>query len=112
MAGKKGYRLRTIAYTNKTFKKDYQRMAASGRYDMTLVNQVGGLLIAHTAQQVLSAQWSDHALIADDEWDAGDRDIHLGGDFLLIYRIDPHPEAKDMEIVIFKRLGTHGDLFG
>jgi len=27
MAGKKGYRLRTIAYT-KTFKKDYQRMAA------------------------------------------------------------------------------------
>jgi mRNA interferase YafQ len=85
--------------------KDYQRMAASGRYDMALVNQVGGLLIAHTAQQVLSAQWSDHALIADDEWDAGDRDIHLGGDFLLIYRIDPHPEAKDMEIVIFKRLG-------
>ena len=53
MAGKKGYRLRTIAYT-KTFKKDYQRMAASGRYDMTLVNQVGGLLIAHTAQQVLA----------------------------------------------------------
>ncbi|MEJ8294473.1 type II toxin-antitoxin system YafQ family toxin [Delftia tsuruhatensis] len=93
-------------------KKDYQRMAASGRYDMTLVNQVGGLLIAHTAQQVLAAQWSDHALIADDEWDAGDRDIHLGGDFLLIYRIDPHPEAKDMEIVIFKRLGTHSDLFG
>lgn len=111
MAGKKGYRLRTIAYT-KTFKKDYQRMAASGRYDMTLVNQIGGLLIAHTAQQVLAAQWSDHALIADDEWDAGDRDIHLGGDFLLIYRIDPHPEAKDMEIVIFKRLGTHSDLFG
>lgn len=35
-----------------------------------------------------------------------------GRDFLLIYRIDPHPEAKDMEIVIFKRLGTHSDLFG
>ncbi len=38
-------KLRTIAYT-KTFKKDYQRMAAAGRYDMTLVNEVGGLLIA------------------------------------------------------------------
>ena len=54
MAGKKGYRLRTIAYT-KTFKKDYQRMAASGRYDMTLVNQVGGLLIAHTLVAFVTA---------------------------------------------------------
>ena len=60
MAGKKGRKLRTIAYT-KTFKKDYQRMAAAGRYDMTLVNEVGGLLIAHTAQQVLAEQWSDTA---------------------------------------------------
>ncbi|MDR2154177.1 MAG: type II toxin-antitoxin system YafQ family toxin [Burkholderiaceae bacterium] len=38
--------------------------------------------------------------------------MHLGGDFLLIYRIDPHPDHKDEEIVIFKRLGTHSDLFG
>ena len=53
MAGKNGRRLRTIAYT-KTFKRDYQRMAAAGRYDMTLVNEVGGLLIAHAAQQVLA----------------------------------------------------------
>ena len=33
MAGKKGRKLRTIAYT-KTFKKDYRRMAAAGLYDM------------------------------------------------------------------------------
>ena len=45
MAAKKGRPLRTLAYT-KTFKKDYQRMAAAGRYDMTLLNEVGGLLIA------------------------------------------------------------------
>ena len=111
MAAKKGRPLRTLAYT-KTFKKDYQRMAAAGRYDMTLVNEVGGLLIAYTAQEVLTQQWSDHALTASDEWDAGDRDLHLGGDFLLIYRIDPHPDDKGMEIVIFKRLGTHSELFG
>jgi mRNA interferase YafQ len=112
MAGKKGHKLRSIAYT-RTFKKDYQRMAASGRYDMTLVNEVGGLLVAHTPQPVLASQWSDHGLTADDEWDAGDRDIHLGGDFILIYRIDPHPaEKKDEELIIFKRLGTHSDLFG
>ena len=36
MAAKKGRPLRTLAYT-KTFKKDYQRMAAAGRYDMTLL---------------------------------------------------------------------------
>ena len=60
MAGKKGYRLRTIAYT-KTFKKDYQRMAGSGRYDMTLGNQGGGLLIAHTAQQGLQGGGDDDA---------------------------------------------------
>ena len=111
MSGKKGRKLRTIAYT-RTFKKDYGRMAASGRHDMTRVNEVGGLLIAHASQQVLAQQWSDHGLVASDEWDDGDRDIHLGGDFLLIYRIDPHPDDKNMEIVIFKRLGTHSDLFG
>ena len=111
MAGKKGRKLRTIAYT-KTFRKDYKRMAAAGLYDMTLVNEVGGLLIAYAAQQVLADQWRDHGLTADDEWDAGDREIHLGGDFLLIYRVDPHPDDKDMEIIIFKRLGTHSELFG
>ena len=111
MAGKKGRKLRTIAYT-KTFKKDYKRMAAAGLYDMTLVNEVGGLLIAHTAQQVLTDQWHDHGLTPDSEWDAGDRDLHLGGDFLLIYRVDPHPDDKEVEIIIFKRLGTHSELFG
>jgi len=111
MAGKKGRKLRTIAYT-RTFKKDYDRMAAAGRYDMTLVNEAGGLLMAHTAQQVLAAQWADHALTASDEWDEGDRDMHLGGDFLLVYRIDQHPDDKNMEVIIFKRLGTHSDLFG
>ena len=111
MAGKKGRKLRTVAYT-KTFKKDYDRMAAAGRYDMTRVNEAGGLLIAHTAPQVLAAQWADHALTASDEWDEGDRDMHLGGDFVLIYRIAPHPDDKNMELIIFKRLGTHSELFG
>ena len=33
MAGKKGRKLRTITYT-RTHRKDYQRMAAAGLYDM------------------------------------------------------------------------------
>lgn len=111
MAGKKGRALRTIAYPQ-TFKKDYGRMPAADRYDMTLVNQVCGLLVACTAQEVLAQQWNDHGLTANDEWDAGDHDIRLDGDFLLIYRIDPHLDDKGMGIVIFKRLGTHSELFG
>lgn len=100
-----------LAYT-KTFKKDDMRLTASGRYDMSLVNQVGGLLIDHTPQAVLAQQWRGHGLTPSDEWDAGDRDLHLGGDFLLIYRIDPHPGDPSLEIVIFTRLGTHSELFG
>lgn len=111
MAGKKGHALRAVAYT-KEFLKDHHRMDRAGRYDMTLVNHVGGLLVAHTSQAVLSSEWKDHGLTSTDEWDDGDRDIHLGGDFILIYRIDPHPNAKGVEVVIFKRLGTHSDLFG
>ena len=111
MAGKKGRKLRTIAYT-KTFKKDYQRMAAAGRYDMTLVNELGGLLFAHTAQSVLVDMCSDNGLNADDEGDARDSDSHLGGDFLLIYGSEPYPADKAREILISNRLGTPRDLFG
>lgn len=111
MAGKKGHVLRSVAYT-KEFLKDHQRMDRAGRYDMALVNEVGGLLVAHAPQAVLASEWKDHALSASDEWDDGDRDIHLSGDFLLIYRIEPHPYTKGVEVVIFKRLGTHSDLFG
>lgn len=110
MTGKKGHKLRSVAYTQ-TFLKDHQRMKRSGRYDMSLVNTVGGLLVAHTPQQQLTAEWSDHGLTESGDWDEGDRDIHLGGDFILIYRIDPHPKLKEVEVVIFKRLGTHSDLF-
>lgn len=107
MAGKKGHKLRRLSYTS-TFEKDYLKMLHSGRYDMSLVNTIGGLLVAHTSQEVLTSEWKDHGLTASDEWDEGDRDIHLGGDFILIYRIDP--EGKTSEVVTFKRLGTHSTL--
>lgn len=41
------------------------------------------------------------------KWE-NDRDCHIGGDFLLIYKIDN--SGKD-ERVIFIRSGTHAELF-
>lgn len=38
---------------------------------------------------------------------AGARELHIGGDFLLIYRLD---EAQNL--VTFIDIGTHSELFG
>lgn len=56
MAGKKGHALRAVACTKKLL-KDLHRMDRAGRYDMALVNYVGGLLGAHTPQAVLASEW-------------------------------------------------------
>jgi mRNA interferase YafQ len=38
----------------------------------------------------------------------GYRECHVGGDFLLIYRID---ESAKPPLIVFVRAGTHADLF-
>jgi mRNA interferase YafQ len=53
----------------------------------------------------LPPEWSDHALAG--EW-TGHRECHIGGDFLLIYRLDQTPKHS---LVVFVRSGTHADLF-
>jgi len=60
------------------------------------------LLIANDGP--LRPEWQDHALRGD--W-ASYRECHIGGDFLLIYRLGgnaPH------EVIVFVRAGTHADL--
>ena len=61
------------------------------------------LIIANDA--LLPPEWRDHQLTGD--W-AVHRECHIGGDFLLIYRIESQG-AK--ELVIFVPAGTHADLF-
>lgn len=61
------------------------------------------LLIANDAP--LPAEWLDHPLKGG--W-AGYRECHIGGDFLLIYRIEAKGKA---ETVYFVRSGTHAQLF-
>lgn len=61
------------------------------------------LLIANDAP--LPPEWLDHQLTGD--W-SGYRECHIGGDFLLIYKVS---EVDKHGSVIFTRTGTHADLF-
>jgi len=83
----------------KPFKKDWERLSRSGRYDMHRLKEVMLLLIANDGP--LGAEWLDHALQGD--W-ADHRECHIGGDFLLIYQV----EGGDINFV---RTGTHAELF-
>lgn len=81
------------------FRKDWERLSRSGRFDMKRLKEVMLLLIANDAP--LGPEWLDHPLKGD--W-ADHRECHVGGDFLLIYTAD------DRQIT-FVRAGTHADLF-
>lgn len=87
----------------KEFTKDWQRISHSGRYDMTKLKKVMLLLIENA--EPLPEQWLDHPLTG--QW-ANHRECHMGGDFLLIYKLD---KSGTDERVIFIRTGTHAELF-
>ena len=65
------------------------------------------LLIANDAP--LSAEWLDHPLKSGKggEWE-GHRECHVGGDFLLAYRLD---DTRPSGLIVFVRAGTHAELF-
>ena len=72
---------RTADYT-KDFLKDWERLSRSGRYDMYRLKHAMLLLIANDTP--LGAEWLDHPLKGD--WE-NFRECHIGGDFLLIYKL-------------------------
>lgn len=87
----------------RSFLKDWERLSRSGRYDMNRLKQAMLPLIVNDAP--LGPEWRDHALGGD--WD-GHRECHVGGDFLLAYRID---DSGRTGMVVFVCAGTHADLF-
>ena len=87
----------------KSFIKDWERLSHSGRYDMKRLKDLMLLLIAN--EEPLGPEWLDHPLGGD--WE-GHRECHVGGDFLLAYKLD---NSKKVELIIFVRVGTHSDLF-
>lgn len=89
----------------KAFSKDWERLSRSGRYDLARLKEVMLLLIANDSP--LAAEWKDHPLKG--EW-ASYRECHVGGDFLLIYKVDEN--AGNGGTIVFVRTGTHSRLFG
>lgn len=61
------------------------------------------LLMANTGP--LGPEWLDHPLKG--AWD-GHRECHVGGDFLLAYKIDDSGKTGQ---IIFVSAGSHADLF-
>lgn len=79
-------------------------MARSGRYDMERLKKVMLQLIAN--DDPLGPECRDHALRGKL---AKYRECHIGGDFLLIYRLDD--AFGPGGTVYFSRAGTHSELF-
>ena len=71
---------------------------------MTRLKRVMLLIVENDAP--LGPEWRDHPLRG--EW-SKHRECHVGGDFLLIYRLEE--TAGPSGTVIFVRAGTHADLF-
>ncbi len=93
-----------LAEYAKTFLNDWERLSRTGRYDLGKLKEVMLLLVANDA--LLGAEWKDHPLKGD--W-AGTRECHVGGDFLLIYRLADKPGPGGG--IVFLRAGTHSELF-
>ncbi len=79
------------------FKRDVRKSEKRGM-DMGKLRVLLSLLIE---QRSLPGRYKDHPLKG--QW-TGSRDVHIGPDWLLIYRV----EDDELKLV---RIGTHADLF-
>ena len=93
---------RSCDYT-KRFLKDFASLSENGRFDMRKLKQIMMIIVANDGS--LPPEYKDHALIG--EWQ-GHRDCHIGGDFVLIYKLDTTTKP---EAVVFVRAGTHATVF-
>lgn len=83
------------------FKKDFKRLARSGRFDVKNFNRVVGQI---AAGKKLAYKFKDHPLKGDyKEF----RECHLEPDLLLIYSV----EEEVLTLLLF-RIGSHSELFG
>ncbi|OZG61743.1 RelE/StbE family addiction module toxin [Bifidobacterium hapali] len=83
------------------FKKDFKSLLKK-HYDPDKLRRAIEVLMAED-RDVLSTQYRDHALV--NNW-RGYREIHIEGDWLLIYRID----CRELQLVL-TRTGSHDQLY-
>ena len=89
--------MRRIEQTNQ-FKRDFKKIAASGRYKKKDFLDVVELLIH---DKPLPEKYRDHALIND--WKSY-RECHIKPDWLLIYKLYDG-------LLLLARIGSHSELF-
>jgi mRNA interferase YafQ len=83
------------------FKRDYKKIAASGRYSVDDFLHVVELL---AQDKPLPIKHRDHSLSG--EW-IGYRECHIRPDWLLIYK-----KSNSDKKLILVRTGSHSELFG
>ena len=81
------------------FQKDWDRLLKAGKSNLDAAKEAMLQLIANAGP--MPAAYKDHALKGQL---AAYRELHIRGDFLLMYRIEG-------QTIVFVRLGTHADLF-
>ncbi len=83
------------------FKKDF-KVLLKKHYSPDKLKQAINALMAQN-KQLLSTKYRDHPLT--ENW-KGYREIHIEGDWLVIYRV----EKQELQLVL-TRTGSHDDLF-
>ena len=89
---------------SKEFQKDWDKLASGAKHNMGELKKAMLLIMARDG---MPESYQDHELKGTR---AGIRDCHVGGDFILLYRIDML--SPDWGIATFLRAGTHSELFG
>ena len=86
---------------SKQYKRDLRRLARSGRYELTKLDQV---IIQLASGNPLSPLLRNHKLQGDM---LGLEECHIQGDWVLIYL-----RQDDVLVLTLTRTGTHSQLFG
>ena len=84
----------------KTFVKAWERYNKAGRRDMHDTAAIMSLVLSGNP---IPSEYSDHALTGDMQ---GFRELHIGGDYLLVYRVDDKEH-----LVVHTDRGTQAELF-
>ncbi|WP_212409902.1 type II toxin-antitoxin system YafQ family toxin [Erwinia sp. E602] len=96
-------RLLPAVENTKQFQKDWDSCRRAGRYDM---NKVAVAMTLVYSGNPIPADYLDHPLKGKD-YQKGERELHVGGDHLLIYRFN-----AERTLLTWIRFGTHSELFG
>lgn len=92
--------LKTIFRTPR-FKRDYKAVMRKHYDESKFIDALADLMADD--KETLVRDWGDHELKG--QW-KGFRELHIEGDWLLVYRVD-----RDILELVLTRAGSHDDIF-